>query len=160
MCEPRRWRRCREDGGQLCSISAWINGCCGQWACGRAVARCGFASIHTGAVGYEFLRCHRWRIAHPRARYAILPGVTRDSLIKLARHLGYTVYERQLDVDELLGQITSGRCSEIFACGTAAIVMRSPHWLTQMAACTNRGTQTSSHARCGCPARDPGTART
>ncbi len=59
----------------------------------------------------------------PELDTAILPGVTRDSLIKLARHLGYTVYERQMDVDELLGQIICGRCSEIFACGTAAIVM-------------------------------------
>jgi branched-chain amino acid aminotransferase len=44
-------------------------------------------------------------------------------LIKLARHLGYTVHERRMDIDELLAQIGSGRCSETFACGTAAIVM-------------------------------------
>lgn len=54
---------------------------------------------------------------------AILPGVTRDSLITLARHLGYAVHERQMDINELLTQIDSGRCSEIFACGTAAIIM-------------------------------------
>lgn len=59
----------------------------------------------------------------PQLDTAILPGVTRDSLIKLARHLGYTVHERQMAIDELLAQIGSGRCSEIFACGTAAIVM-------------------------------------
>ena len=59
----------------------------------------------------------------PELDTAILPGVTRDSLITLARHLGYTVHERQMDIDELLAQIGSGRCSEIFACGTAAIVM-------------------------------------
>lgn len=59
----------------------------------------------------------------PELDTAILPGVTRDSLIQLARHLGYTVHERQMDMDELLAQIVSGRCSEIFACGTAAIIM-------------------------------------
>lgn len=59
----------------------------------------------------------------PELDSAILPGVTRDSLIRLARHLGYTVHERQMDIDELLTQIGSGRCSEIFACGTAAIIM-------------------------------------
>jgi branched-chain amino acid aminotransferase len=59
----------------------------------------------------------------PELDTAILPGVTRDSLIKLARRLGFTVHERQMDVDELLAQIGSGGCSEIFACGTAAIVM-------------------------------------
>ena len=53
---------------------------------------------------------------------AILPGITRDSLITLGRHLGYTVHERNMAVDELLAQIESGECSEVFACGTAAIL--------------------------------------
>jgi branched-chain amino acid aminotransferase len=53
---------------------------------------------------------------------AILAGITRDSLITLARHLGYTVHERPMLIDELLAEIGSGRCSEVFACGTAAIV--------------------------------------
>jgi branched-chain amino acid aminotransferase len=53
---------------------------------------------------------------------AILPGITRDSLIALARHLGYAVHERLIPVDELLTQIQTGECTELFACGTAAIV--------------------------------------
>jgi branched-chain amino acid aminotransferase len=53
---------------------------------------------------------------------AILPGITRDSLLTLARHLGFKVIERRMAIDELLSQIESGRCSELFACGTAAIV--------------------------------------
>jgi branched-chain amino acid aminotransferase len=53
---------------------------------------------------------------------AILPGITRDSLLRLARYLGYTVRERLMALDELLAQIRSGACSEVFACGTAAIV--------------------------------------
>jgi branched-chain amino acid aminotransferase len=53
---------------------------------------------------------------------AILPGITRDSLITLGRHLGFTVHERNMAVDELLAQIVSGQCSEVFACGTAAIL--------------------------------------
>ncbi len=53
---------------------------------------------------------------------AILPGITRDSLIALARHLGHTVIERPMLIDELLEQIRSGACTEVFACGTAAIV--------------------------------------
>lgn len=58
----------------------------------------------------------------PELDGAILPGVTRDSLLTLARHLGYTVIERPMRIDELLGQIASGECSEVFACGTAATV--------------------------------------
>ncbi len=53
---------------------------------------------------------------------AILAGITRDSLITLARHLGFTVHERAMAIDELLAQIVSGECSEVFACGTAAIL--------------------------------------
>ena len=53
---------------------------------------------------------------------AILPGITRDSLLMLARDLGYRVEERPIAIDELLAQIADGRCSELFACGTAAIV--------------------------------------
>ncbi|MGA2188307.1 MAG: branched-chain amino acid aminotransferase [Steroidobacteraceae bacterium] len=53
---------------------------------------------------------------------AILPGVTRDSLVTLGLHLGFKVIERRMAIDELLAQIASGECSELFACGTAAIV--------------------------------------
>ena len=53
---------------------------------------------------------------------AILPGITRDSVITLARHRGQRVLERRMPIDELLEQIASGACSELFACGTAAIV--------------------------------------
>lgn len=53
---------------------------------------------------------------------AILPGITRDSLLTLAPHLGYKVHERRIALDELLTQIGSGECTELFACGTAAIV--------------------------------------
>jgi branched-chain amino acid aminotransferase len=53
---------------------------------------------------------------------AILPGITRDSLITLGRHLGFRVHERRMPLDELLAQIRSGECSEVFACGTVAIV--------------------------------------
>jgi branched-chain amino acid aminotransferase len=58
----------------------------------------------------------------PELDGAILPGITRDSLITLARHRGYVVRERLMALDELLAQMRSGACSELFACGTAAIV--------------------------------------
>ena len=53
---------------------------------------------------------------------SILPGVTRDSLIVLAREAGWRVVERKMPIAELLGQLTSHACTEVFACGTAAIV--------------------------------------
>jgi branched-chain amino acid aminotransferase len=53
---------------------------------------------------------------------SILPGVTRDSLVRLARDLGWRVVERAMPIAELLEQLSSGECRELFACGTAAIV--------------------------------------
>lgn len=58
----------------------------------------------------------------PELDGAILPGITRDSLLVLAKSLGYKMHERRISLDEVLEGIASGRCSEMFACGTAAIV--------------------------------------
>lgn len=53
---------------------------------------------------------------------SILPGVTRDSLIVLARAAGWRVVERAMPIADLLRQLSNGECSEVFSCGTAAIV--------------------------------------
>ncbi|HYG78618.1 MAG TPA: branched-chain amino acid aminotransferase [Planctomycetota bacterium] len=53
---------------------------------------------------------------------SILPGVTRESLIQLARAHGRKVEERDISTDELIGAYQSGRLKEAFACGTAAVV--------------------------------------
>ncbi|SNB48044.1 branched-chain amino acid aminotransferase [Geobacter sp. DSM 9736] len=53
---------------------------------------------------------------------SILNGVTRDSVLKLAGTLGFTVEERQLDINELLNDISSGRITEAFGSGTAAVI--------------------------------------
>jgi branched-chain amino acid aminotransferase len=58
----------------------------------------------------------------PALNDSILPGVTRDSLIVLAREAGWRVIERAMPIGDLLQQLSSGDCSEVFACGTAAIV--------------------------------------
>jgi len=52
----------------------------------------------------------------------ILPGVTRDTLIQLAKFEGIKVAESAMLIDELLASIEAGRCSEVFACGTAAVI--------------------------------------
>lgn len=58
----------------------------------------------------------------PALNDSILPGVTRDSLIVLARDAGWRVIERALPIAELLAKLANGECREVFACGTAAIV--------------------------------------
>ncbi len=52
----------------------------------------------------------------------ILPGVTRRSIIELAKDDGRDVVERMIPLTELIEDIKSGEVTEIFACGTAAIV--------------------------------------
>ncbi len=61
-------------------------------------------------------------IVTPPLTGSILPGVTRDSVIKLGRHLGYQVTEEMVDVNDLLADIQSGKISEVFGCGTAAVI--------------------------------------
>ena len=52
----------------------------------------------------------------------ILPGVTRNSVIKLARHLGIKVVERPISIHEVIIAAGNGSLKEAFASGTAAIV--------------------------------------
>lgn len=52
----------------------------------------------------------------------ILKGVTRESVIQIARDLGYDVVERPISVEELTEGIPSGRVTEAFGVGTAASV--------------------------------------
>jgi len=62
------------------------------------------------------------RIVTPVLSGSILPGVTRDSLLKLAPTLGYEVAEERLDINVILADIASGKITEVFGCGTAAVI--------------------------------------
>ncbi|MFJ9316211.1 branched-chain amino acid aminotransferase [Pimelobacter simplex] len=52
----------------------------------------------------------------------ILEGITRSSIIELAGKMGHHVTERKFGIDEWREGVASGRITEIFACGTAAVV--------------------------------------
>ena len=52
----------------------------------------------------------------------ILEGITRASIIELAGKLGHQIEERKFSIDEWRDGVTSGEITEIFACGTAAVV--------------------------------------
>ena len=52
----------------------------------------------------------------------ILPGVTRRSLIQLLQDKGHDVVETMIALDQLLDDIKSGEVTEVFSCGTAAII--------------------------------------
>jgi branched-chain amino acid aminotransferase len=61
-------------------------------------------------------------IKTPELSGSILPGITRDSLLKLAPTLGYEVEEARLDIHNVLADVASGKITEVFGCGTAAVV--------------------------------------
>jgi branched-chain amino acid aminotransferase len=52
----------------------------------------------------------------------ILEGITRSSVIDIAGKLGHQVEERKFSIDEWRDGVASGEITEIFACGTAAVV--------------------------------------
>jgi branched-chain amino acid aminotransferase len=52
----------------------------------------------------------------------ILAGITRDSLLRLARDMRLDVREERYSLDQWRQDAESGRLAEAFACGTAAVV--------------------------------------
>jgi branched-chain amino acid aminotransferase len=61
-------------------------------------------------------------IVTPELSGSILEGITRDSIIELSGKLGHTVVERKFSIDEWREGVASGRITEVFACGTAAVI--------------------------------------
>jgi branched-chain amino acid aminotransferase len=62
------------------------------------------------------------RIVTPALTGTLLPGVTRDSLLTLAHDLGYSAEEGKISTDEWREGNESGAITEVFACGTAAVI--------------------------------------
>ena len=58
----------------------------------------------------------------PELSGSILEGITRESILQLARDRGMKVEERKVSIDEWKDGVASGAISEVFACGTAAVV--------------------------------------
>lgn len=63
------------------------------------------------------------RLVTPALNGSILPGVTRDSVIKLAREMfDMPVEERLVDIAEIIDGARSGALTEVFGTGTAAVI--------------------------------------
>ncbi len=60
------------------------------------------------------------KLVSPALGDTVLNGVTRDSILTLARHFGYEVEERRIAVSELKAAAESGALQEAFGVGTAA----------------------------------------
>jgi branched-chain amino acid aminotransferase len=61
-------------------------------------------------------------IVTPELTGTILEGITRLSIMDLAKDLGHEVSERRISIEEWREGVASGRITEVFACGTAAAV--------------------------------------
>ena len=58
----------------------------------------------------------------PELSGSILPGITRDSVLKLARQWGVTVREQKIAIDDVLEAHRAGSLTEVFGSGTAAVI--------------------------------------
>jgi branched-chain amino acid aminotransferase len=61
-------------------------------------------------------------VVTPELSGSLLPGVTRRSLLELAAEEGATVTERRISTDEMEKAVADGYLTEVFACGTAAVI--------------------------------------
>ncbi|WP_299033807.1 branched-chain amino acid aminotransferase [uncultured Pseudokineococcus sp.] len=138
-------------GGEITPVSIWLSqeysraapGGTGAAKCGGNYAASLQAQAEAAAHGCDqvaFLDAveHRWveelggmnlffvlddgTVVTPALTGTILEGVTRSSVLQIARDLGHDVVERRIDVAEWREGCESGRITEVFACGTAAVV--------------------------------------
>ncbi|MCH5288016.1 MAG: branched-chain amino acid aminotransferase [Christensenellaceae bacterium] len=62
------------------------------------------------------------KIVTPALNGSILPGITRDSIITVARAMGYEVVEERLAIADIFADAKSGKLTEAFGTGTAAVI--------------------------------------
>ena len=62
------------------------------------------------------------RVMTPALTGTLLPGITRDSLLTLGRDIGYDTEEGRISVDQWRAGCEDGTLTEVFACGTAAVI--------------------------------------
>ena len=137
--------------GGLKPVSIWLStdytraapGGTGEAKCGGNYAASLAAQVQGTAKGCDqvaFLDAveHKWveelggmnlffvhadgSIVTPELTGTILEGVTRSSILELAGDLGLKADERRISIDEWRDGVASGEITEVFACGTAAVV--------------------------------------
>lgn len=62
------------------------------------------------------------RLLTPALTGTLLPGITRDSLLVMAEDMGIPIEEGKISVEEWQAGCASGEITEVFGCGTAAII--------------------------------------
>ncbi|WP_434448439.1 branched-chain amino acid aminotransferase [Lentzea sp. E54] len=67
------------------------------------------------------------KVVTPELTGTLLPGITRSSLLELAADLGLSVEQRRISTEEWEKANASGELTEVFACGTAAVITPVGH---------------------------------
>ncbi len=67
------------------------------------------------------------KIVTPPLGGSILPGITRDSVLALAKHWNLATDERLISIDEVMKAHRDGSLKEIFGTGTAAVISPVSH---------------------------------
>lgn len=62
------------------------------------------------------------QVVTPKLSGTLLPGVTRDTILALAERLGYQALEERISLEQWRDECAAGCITEIFACGTAAVI--------------------------------------
>jgi branched-chain amino acid aminotransferase len=62
------------------------------------------------------------RLVTPELTGALLPGVTRDSILQVASDLGIDAETERVSVEDWRQGNADGSITEVFACGTAAVI--------------------------------------
>src|SRR5437899_9793418 len=62
------------------------------------------------------------KLMTPALTGTLLPGITRDALLTLGKDLGYEVEEGRISVEQWRSGCDDGSLTEVFACGTAAVI--------------------------------------
>jgi branched-chain amino acid aminotransferase len=85
------------------------------------------ASVEEVGTMNIFFRMNN-EIVTPALEGTILPGVTRDSVIRLARDMGHKITERKVTIDEVVQAVQEGSLQEMFGSGTAAVISPVSHF--------------------------------
>jgi branched-chain amino acid aminotransferase len=72
--------------------------------------------------GMNFMCIVNGELHTPALTDTILDGITRRSILEIARREGIKVVEDKIAIDSMLRDIESGACTEAFVCGTASVI--------------------------------------
>ena len=97
---------------QGCQQVIWLDACERRYV--EEMGGMNLFFVYQGARGV--------RLVTPKLTGSLLPGITRDSILQLASGLGYDTAEGTLSVDDWERDLASGELTEVFACGTAAVI--------------------------------------